>query len=72
MPSYRLPLLDWAPRYTRSDLSGDLVAALVVTVMLIPQGMAYALLAGLPPQAGLYGALLPLAIYALLGSSAAL
>ncbi|MFN3953039.1 MAG: SulP family inorganic anion transporter [Pararhodobacter sp.] len=72
MPAFRLPLLDWAPRYTRDDLSGDLVAALVVTVMLIPQGMAYALLAGLPPQAGLYGALLPLLIYAALGSSAAL
>ena len=72
MPNFRLPLFDWAARYNRRDLSGDLTAALVVTVMLIPQGMAYALLAGLPPQAGLYGALLPLVIYALLGSSAAL
>ncbi|MCC5968463.1 MAG: sulfate permease [Pararhodobacter sp.] len=68
----RLPLLDWGRSYSRENLSGDLVAALVVTIMLIPQGMAYAMLAGLPPQAGLYGAILPLLIYALLGSSSAL
>ncbi|MFN7003676.1 MAG: SulP family inorganic anion transporter, partial [Roseinatronobacter sp.] len=72
MSSYRLPLLDWGRRYSRADFSGDMVAALVVTVMLIPQGMAYAMLAGLPPQAGLYGAILPLLIYAALGSSPAL
>ncbi len=62
--------LSWQGRgYSRHQLSGDLIAALVVTVMLIPQGMAYALLAGLPPQAGLYGAILPLLIYAALGTS---
>lgn len=58
--------------YARAGLSGDLIAALVVTIMLIPQGMAYAMLAGLPPQAGLYGAILPLLLYAVLGSSPAL
>ncbi|MCC5988461.1 MAG: sulfate permease [Pararhodobacter sp.] len=58
--------------YARAGLSGDVIAALVVTIMLIPQGMAYAMLAGLPPQAGLYGAILPLLLYAVLGSSPAL
>lgn len=72
MSVFRLPLLDWGRSYSRQNLSGDLIAALVVTVMLIPQGMAYAMLAGLPPQAGLYGAILPLLIYAVLGSSSAL
>lgn len=72
MSLIRLPVLDWGRRYSRENLSGDLIAALVVTVMLIPQGMAYAMLAGLPPQAGLYGAILPLLIYAALGSSASL
>jgi SulP family sulfate permease len=63
------PILDWGRRYDRESLAGDLSAALVVTIMLIPQGMAYAMLAGLPPQAGLYGAMLPLVIYAVFGSS---
>jgi len=72
MSFLRLPLLDWGRRYSRQNFSGDLIAALVVTIMLIPQGMAYAMLAGLPPQAGLYGAILPLLIYAALGSSSAL
>ncbi len=62
----------WLRGYDREILSGDLIAALVVTVMLIPQGMAYAMLAGLPPQAGLYGAILPLLLYAMVGSSASL
>lgn len=62
----------WLTGYSRADSGGDLSAAVVVAVMLIPQGMAYAMLAGLPPQAGLYGALLPLVLYALLGTSPAL
>ena len=66
------PILDWGRGYSRENLAGDLVAALVVTIMLIPQGMAYAMLAGLPPQAGLYGAMLPLLIYAVFGTSRAL
>ena len=63
------PILDWGRGYSRETLGNDLVAAVVVTVMLIPQGMAYAMLAGLPPQAGLYGAMLPLILYALFGTS---
>lgn len=72
MTSRFLPFLTWASRYTRADLGNDVIAALVVTIMLIPQGMAYAMLAGLPPQAGLYGAMLPLILYAMVGSSPAL
>ncbi len=63
------PNLDWLRAYSRGAFGNDLIAALVVTIMLIPQGMAYAMLAGLPPQAGLYGAILPLLLYALLGTS---
>jgi sulfate permease, SulP family len=55
--------------YSRDDLSGDLVAGLTVGVMLIPQGMAYSLLAGLPPIFGLYASLVPLVVYAMFGSS---
>ncbi len=55
--------------YRRQDLSGDLAAGLTVAVMLIPQGMAYAMLAGLPPVVGLYASTVPLIVYALFGSS---
>jgi SulP family sulfate permease len=64
-----LPFLDWVRRYRRQDLAGDLMAGVVVAVMLVPQGMAYALLVGLPPQMGLYASIAPLIIYGLLGSS---
>lgn len=68
-----LPILDWLPKYNRSrDLPGDSMAGAVVAIMLIPQSMAYALLAGLPPQVGLYAAILPLLLYAVFGSSRAL
>ncbi len=63
------PVFEWGRGYDRETFTSDLVAAIVVTIMLVPQGMAYAMLAGLPPQVGLYGAMLPLVIYALLGSS---
>ena len=62
-------LPDWLRQYRRPQLGGDLVAALVVTMLLVPQGLAYAALAGLPPQLGLYASLLPLVAYALFGSS---
>lgn len=65
----RLPFLEWIPNYRREDLGGDLVAGLTVAVMLIPQGMAYAMLAGLPPIVGLYASIVPLLIYGLLGTS---
>ncbi len=67
-----LPILAWAPQYRRASLTNDLIAAMVVTIMLVPQGMAYAMLAGLPPQAGLYGAMLPLLLYAVFGTSRSL
>ncbi len=67
-----LPILDWGRRYTGDMLVSDLVAALIVTIMLIPQSLAYAMLAGLPPEAGLYASILPLVAYALFGSSRAL
>ncbi len=63
------PVFEWGRGYDREAFTNDLVAAIVVTIMLIPQGMAYAMLAGLPPEAGLYGAMVPLLIYALLGTS---
>ncbi|MFD1608720.1 SulP family inorganic anion transporter [Oceanobacillus luteolus] len=63
------PALDWILNYKKSDLSGDLSAGLIVAIMLIPQGMAYAMLAGLPPVIGLYASTIPLIIYALFGTS---
>lgn len=64
-----IPALDWLVHYKRGDFGGDVLAGVIVATLLIPQAMAYALLAGLPPQVGLYASLLPLAVYALLGSS---
>lgn len=64
-----VPFLDWLPNYDQGNLKGDLIAGLTVGVMLIPQGMAYAMIAGLPPIYGLYASTVPLLIYALLGTS---
>ncbi len=64
-----LPIFEWLPRYGRDDIAGDLMAGAVVAIMLVPQSMAYAMLAGLPLQVGLYASILPLLLYALLGSS---
>lgn len=64
-----LPAAAWARGYGRETLAADTLAALVVTIMLIPQSLAYALLAGLPPEVGLYASIAPLLAYALLGSS---
>ena len=64
-----IPLLEQLAQYDREQLQGDLSAGLTVGVMLIPQGMAYALIAGLPPIYGLYAALVPLVAYALFGTS---
>lgn len=64
-----LPVLDWGRRYDRATFAGDAVAALIVTIMLIPQSLAYALLAGLPPEVGLYASVAPLLLYAVFGSS---
>ena len=62
-------LPDWLRHYRRAWLAGDLTAGIIVTVMLIPQSLAYALLAGLPPEMGLYASILPIIAYAVLGSS---
>ena len=64
-----LPLLQWLPQYRKEQAASDLVAAVIVTVMLIPQSLAYALLAGLPAQVGLYASILPLVLYAVFGTS---
>ena len=64
-----LPILEWLPKYNKKDFSGDLTSGLTVAVMLIPQGMAYGLLAGLPPIYGLYAGIVPLIIYAIFGTS---
>lgn len=64
-----LPILQWLKVYDRSTLTSDLVAAMIVTIMLIPQSLAYALLAGLPPEVGLYASILPLFAYAIFGTS---
>ena len=67
-----LPILAWMPGYNRQMLASDGMAGLIVAIMLVPQGMAYALLAGLPPEVGLYASIVPLIFYGLLGSSRAL
>jgi len=67
-----LPILTWGAQYSRQTLVNDLVVAGIVTVMLIPQSLAYALLAGLPPEVGLYASMLPLLMYAVFGTSRAL
>jgi SulP family sulfate permease len=62
------PILDWLPNYNKAWLKGDINAGLTVGVMLIPQGIAYAMIAGLPPIYGLYTALIPQIIYAIFGT----
>jgi SulP family sulfate permease len=64
-----LPVLQWGRAYQRDALTADLVAAVIVTIMLIPQSLAYALLAGVPAEMGLYASILPLIAYALFGTS---
>ena len=64
-----IPILTWLPNYQRDNLSRDLTAGLTTAVMLVPQAMAYALLAGLPPVIGLYASVVPLILYAVFGSS---
>jgi len=67
-----LPILEWGRHYNRSALSNDMIAAVIVTIMLIPQSLAYALLAGLPPEAGIYASIAPIVLYAIFGTSKAL
>ncbi|MBT8185727.1 MAG: sulfate permease [Eudoraea sp.] len=63
------PFLEWLPGYKKQFLSGDLLAGFTVAIVLIPQGMAYAMIVGLPPVYGLYASLIPLLLYAFLGTS---
>ncbi len=67
-----LPILEWGKTYDAETATNDLVAAVIVTIMLIPQSLAYALLAGLPPEVGLYASIMPLVAYAVFGTSRAL
>lgn len=64
-----IPAADWLPNYRKQDLTGDMVAGITVAMMLIPQAMSYAMLAGLPPYIGLYASVLPLIAYAFFGTS---
>jgi len=64
-----IPILEWLPNYNSSRLKGDFIAGITVAIILIPQGIAYALIAGLPPIYGLYCALVPQLVYAIFGSS---
>ncbi|MCK0189779.1 solute carrier family 26 protein [Arenibacter sp. F20364] len=64
-----LPFLDWLPKYNKNLFRKDLVAGITVGIILIPQGMAYAMIAGLPPVYGLYASLFPILVYAFLGTS---
>ena len=67
-----LPILDWGRRYDKTALTNDTVAAVIVTIMLIPQSLAYAMLAVLPPEAGIYASIAPIILYAIFGTSNAL
>jgi SulP family sulfate permease len=64
-----LPCIDWLRTYDARTLSDDLVAAVILTIMLVPQSLAYALLAGVPAEVGLYASMLPLMLYTVFGSS---
>ena len=66
------PILRWGRTYDRPLLAADLTASAVVTLLLIPQSLAYAMLAGMPPVTGLYASIVPMVIYALMGSSTVL
>ncbi|EXJ10746.1 SulP family inorganic anion transporter [Nitrincola nitratireducens] len=63
------PITEWLPQYRLDTLNQDILAAVIVTIMLIPQSLAYAMLAGLPPEVGLYASIAPLILYAVFGSS---
>ena len=64
-----LPFLKWLPNYKKANLFSDMVAGLTVGIILIPQGMAYAMIAGLPPVYGMYASIVPVLFYMFLGTS---
>ncbi len=63
------PIIEWLKSYSKTDFNGDVFAGIITAILLVPQGIAYAILAGLPPQLGLYASIFPPVIYALLGTS---
>jgi SulP family sulfate permease len=63
------PIAGWLKSYTRQEFNSDVFAGIITAILLVPQGIAYAILAGLPPQLGLYASILPPVLYALLGTS---
>ncbi len=63
------PILSWLPNYDKNNLKYDIIAGATVFLLLVPQGIAYAVLAGLPPVYGLYSSMFPLLIYPVFGSS---
>ena len=63
------PITEWLNTYSKQDFNGDVFAGIITAILLVPQGIAYAMLAGLPPQLGLYASMLPPVVYALLGTS---
>ncbi len=63
------PIVGWLKSYTRQEFNSDLFAGIITAILLVPQGIAYAILAGLPPQLGLYASILPPVLYALFGTS---
>ncbi|EFA79334.1 RNA recognition motif-containing protein RRM [Heterostelium album PN500] len=66
---YYIPILSWLPKYDKSNLSGDIIAGITTAIMLIPQGMAYAFLVGIPSIHGLYTGLIPVLVYCFFGTS---
>lgn len=64
-----VPIAEWLPTYRRTDFAGDAIAGIIVAIMFVPEAMAYALLAGLPAQVGLYASILPLFLYGVFGTS---
>ncbi len=64
-----LPILEWGPSYSRKTFVNELVVALILTAMLVPQALAYAVMAGLPPVVGLYASMAPLVLYTIFGSA---
>ena len=70
--SQYFPILEWGATYNKQTATNDLVVAVIVSIMLIPQSLAYAQLAGLPPEVGLYASIAPLILYAIFGTSRSL
>ncbi|MDO9169581.1 MAG: sulfate permease [Methylobacter sp.] len=64
-----IPIVGWLKSYTREEFNSDLFAGIITAILLVPQGIAYAILAGLPPELGLYASILPPILYALFGTS---